>query len=150
MSGQRVEGIVSVSRQIPANAKVIFDLLADPGRHPEIDGSDSVKRARPNAPDRLSLGTRFGMDMKFLGVVPYRITNEVIEFEENSLVAWRHLGHHTWRYELESLSPESTNVTESFEWGVARVPKFYELVGYPRSHIANMTRTLERLARVVS
>ena len=46
--------IVSGTRDIAAPAQVIFDLLADPKRHAEIDGSDMVQAARPSGPESLS------------------------------------------------------------------------------------------------
>ncbi len=144
---KNVERRVSVTRSVAAGADVIFDLLADPASHHLIDGSGTVVNSSSASPDRLALGSRFGMDMK-LGV-PYKISNEVVEFEENRLIAWRHFGHHIWRYELELLSEQQTRVTETFDWSSARMPVFYELVGYPDRHVVNMTKTLERLASVV-
>lgn len=140
--------IVSVARIIPADAQAIFDVLANPSRHAEIDGSDMVQESHLDAPDRLSLGSKFGMKMKFYGL-PYRISNLVVEFEEGRRIAWRHFGRHIWRYELEPVDG-GTLVTESFVWGTAPVPKIYELAGYPNAHEGNMTRTLERLEAVVS
>lgn len=142
--------IVSGSRTINAPASVIFDVLADPSRHPEIDGSDTVQAARQSGPKRLSLGAKFGIDMKFAGLVPYRISNEVVEFVENEQIAWRHFGHHIWRYELEAIDPTRTKVTESFEWGPARFPPMYEWVGYPKQHEGNIAATLEQLEIVVT
>ncbi len=136
------EKVVSVSRVIAADPDAIFDLLANPASHQLFDGSGSVMGSRGGNPERLSLGARFGMDMK-LGV-PYRITSEVTEFEDNRLIAWRHIGRHVWRYELEPVEG-GTRVTESFNWGVALFPPFYEWVGYPARHTENMTKTLERL-----
>ncbi len=142
--------VVSASRNIPASAATIFDLLADPRRHSEIDGSETVTSARLTGPDRLAIGAKFGMDMT-MNRLPYRITNEVVEFEEGRRVAWRHFGHHIWRYTLEPLDAELTRVTESFDWGSARIPhQFYEWVGYPAKHTVNMARTLERLEEAVS
>lgn len=142
--------IVSVTREIPASADAIFALLADPARHAEIDGSEMVQDVRPNGPDRLSLGATFGMDMKFGGVLPYRISNEVVEFEENRLIAWRHFAHHVWRYELEPIGDSATSVTESFEWGTSRFPPLYEWVGYPEKHKVNIAKSLEQLEAVVT
>ena len=136
------EKVVSVSRVIAASPEAIFDLLADPASHHLFDGSGSVMGSRSGNPDRLTLGAKFGMDMR-LGI-PYRITSEVVELEENRVIAWRHLGHHVWRYELEPVEG-GTEVTESFNWGVARFPPFYEWVGYPARHTENMAKTLERL-----
>ena len=142
--------IVSGTRTIAAPANEIFELLADPSRHADIDGSDMVQAARPSGPDRLSKGAKFGMDMKIFGVVPYRISNEVVEFVENERIAWRHFGHHIWRYELEAIDASTTKVTESFEWGTARFPPMYEWVGYPKQHEGNIAATLERLEAVVT
>ena len=140
----RDDKIVSVTRTIAAAPEAIFDVLADPTRHHVIDGSGMVVAARSGTPERLGPGARFGMDMT-LGPLPYRIQNTVVEFEENRRIAWRHLGGHIWRYELEPTSDGGTTVTESFEWGTAKVPFLYELVGYPKRHVTNMTKTLERL-----
>ncbi|MGF1599067.1 MAG: SRPBCC family protein [Acidimicrobiales bacterium] len=138
---------VSVSREIPAEPDAIFALLADPASHHRFDGSDSVVAGHADNPERLSLGARFGMDMK-MGL-PYRITNEVVEFTEGRRIAWRHFGHHIWRYELEPVEG-GTRVTETFDWASARFPPFYEWVGYPARHEKNMAETLVRLERLVS
>ena len=143
--------VVSVSRVIEASPDVIFDVLADPARHVEIDGSGSVAAVRGGS-RRLELGSRFGMDMK-MGPLPYRITNTVKEFEEDRLIAWAHLGGHRWRYELRPVTVDgvtATEVTESFDWSTCNpvVGKGIELAGYPERHPADMAATLERLADV--
>lgn len=142
------EQVVSVSRVIAASPEAIFEVLTDPARHSEIDGSGMVQRLR-GAGDRLELGSKFGMDMKFAGFLPYRITNTVVEYEPNRLIAWQHAGKHRWRYELEPLDDGSTRVTESFDWSTAVSPKAIEVMGYPKKHPASMEATLERLADIV-
>ena len=139
------EQIVSASRVINATPEQIFELLTDPARHGEIDGSGMVQQARGDN-QRLEMGSKFGMDMK-LGFIPYRITNEVVEFDENRLIAWQHFGKHRWRYELEPVDG-GTKVTESFDWSTAVVPKAIELMGYPDKHQGNIEQTLERLAAI--
>ena len=144
--------VVSVKRVIKASPEVIFDVLADPARHAEIDGSGMVQNIRGES-KRLELGSTFGMDMK-MGPLPYRISNTVKEFEENRLIAWAHFGGHRWRYELEPVEVDgtaATEVTESFDWSTCNpvVGKGIELAGYPKKHPANMEATLERLAAVV-
>lgn len=78
--------VVTVERVIPAPPEAIFDLLADPTRHPEIDGSGTVQRAKTGS-QRLALGSSFGMSMR-MGV-PYSMVSTVIEFEENRGIAWQ-------------------------------------------------------------
>lgn len=145
------ERIVSVTRVIRAEPSAIFDVLTDPARHGEIDGSGMVQQVRGES-KRLTMGSRFGMDMK-LGPIPYRITNTVVEYEQGRLIAWRHFGKHRWRYELEPVTADdgtpATKVTESFDWSTSTAPKLIELAGYPKKHPANMAATLERLAALV-
>ncbi len=137
--------VISVSRVIPAPAQQIFDLLADPEMHPVLDGSGTVKASRGGNPGRLTLGAKFGMDMR-IGA-PYRITNEVVEFEEGKRIAWCHLARYVWRYELEPTDDgRSTRVTESFDPSKGRVPALaIKLVGFYRRNAAGMRKTLENI-----
>lgn len=104
--------IKSASIIINAPVATVFDVVANPNMHPIIDGTKSVKSVI-KAPARLALGDKFGMNME-IGV-KYRITNTVVEFEENRLIAWRHLGRWIWRYEFKEITPNQTVVTESFD-----------------------------------
>ena len=133
----------SVSRTVTvaASPSEIFDLLAEPARHAEIDGSGTVK-GQLRGPSRLSLGAKFGMKMRVL--VPYVITNEVVEFEPDRRIAWRHVGHHVWRYELTGVEG-GTSVTETFDWAPSRSPKALELMRYPARNAAGIEATLARL-----
>ena len=62
MSDEVPEQVGRRSRVINATPAEIFDLLAD------------------SSPERLSEGARFGMNMRW--GVPYRMTNEVVEFDD--------------------------------------------------------------------
>jgi hypothetical protein len=129
--------------KVNAAPQTIFDLLADPSKHGEIDGSGSVRNAQSSAPARLSLGARFGMDMK-LGV-NYKITNEVVEFDEPRRIAWRHFGGHVWRYILEPVDG-GTMVTEQFDWNTAKSPLMMRVMNYPAKNRVSIEKTLKRLA----
>lgn len=98
--------------EIAASPSTIFAILSDPRRHKEIDGSSTIT-ANISGPAKLELGSKFGMKMH-LGV-NYRITNKVVEYRENELIAWRHLGRWVWRYELKVVGPNLTLVTETFD-----------------------------------
>jgi len=138
---------VSVSRLIDAPANVIFDVLADPARHAEIDGSGTVQAAQESMPERLKMGSKFGMKMKI--VLPYDMRSTVVEFEEDARIAWAHFGKHRWRYELEAIDG-GTMVTETFDWSTSRAPLFIEMMGYPKKHVPSMQKTLERLEAVAT
>jgi hypothetical protein len=140
------ERVVSVSRVIPAPAAELFAIIDNPAMHPVIDGSGTVRKPR-GGDSHLALGDRFGMDMR-VGV-PYRISNKVVEYEKDRLIAWAHFGGHRWRYRLEPVEG-GTRVTESFDWSTSRFPPFIELMGYPKRHPRAMEKTLERLEEAVA
>ena len=134
---------VSVSRVIAATPEAVFAVLSDPSMHSTIDGSGMVKGKR-FGPDMLhATGEKFGMKMSFKGI-PYSITNKVMEYEENELIAWAHFGKHRWRYVLQTVEG-GTEVTETFDWSTSASPKLIEMMGYPKQHVGNMEATLERL-----
>ena len=145
---------VSVERLVAAPADRIFALLADPRRHAEFDGSGTVQGV-VDGPERLSLGARFGMDMR-IGA-PYRMTNTVVEFEEGRRIAWqprpalrgpaRLIGGRTWRYELTPVSG-GTLVRET--WDISTEMLWAPLLVLRGSTRRNMARTLERLEEQVA
>ena len=135
--------VIQASRLVKATPQQIFELLADPRKHSLIDGSGSVQNARVNAPERLSLGAKFGMDMK-IGL-PYRITNEVVEFDEPKQIGWRHMGGHIWRYVLEPANG-GTMVTEQFDWTHSKSPIVLKLMGAFDKNKKAIAATLDRLA----
>jgi len=145
---------VSVDRVIKAPAASIFDVVADASRHPEIDGSGAVVKPKGTVPERLTMGSTFGMSMK-MGV-PYAMTNTVIEFEQDRRIAWqtvlagplgRLIGGRIWRYELEEVDG-GTKVTET--WDISQDKQaFFLKRGKVGEHTAgSMSKTLDRLAQI--
>jgi uncharacterized protein YndB with AHSA1/START domain len=146
--------VVSVERVIKAPAADIFSILADASRHPEIDGSGSIKHLKEGAPQQLTLGSTFGMSMK-LGV-PYSMSNRVIEFEPDKRIAWqttlagplgRFIGGRIWRYELEA-ADGGTLVRET--WDITQDKQRFMLTAGPVGKQTKdaMSRTLEQLAKI--
>jgi len=140
-------GTRMVSRRITvaAPASDVFDLVANPHRHAELDGSGTVRQAPVTAPERLSEGARFRVAMKMHGV-PYGITSTVTGYQENRLVEWQHPFGHRWRWELVEVSPGITEVTETFDYTTSRAPRLLELLRMPAMNAHGITRTLRQLA----
>jgi uncharacterized protein YndB with AHSA1/START domain len=149
--------VETVERVIPAPPEAIFELLADPRRHKDIDGSGTVRDAK-DVPARLELGSTFGMNMEFGG--KYSMENTVIEFEPNRRIAWqarppRHhggiwrqlFGGRIWRYELQ---PEgsSTRVRES--WDVSKERNKWMVRAYGPKTRRNMAATLKRIEELLA
>jgi len=137
--------IVSVERVINAPTSKIFDILANPYRHHEIDGSGTVVEPKAGTTERLFLGATFSMDMKMKASYP--TTNHVVEFEENHVIAWHHVAQFVWRYQLDEVA-DGTLVRESFDyrkpWGLLIIP-----LGWPAKNRTSMEQTLGRLAGIV-
>jgi hypothetical protein len=148
--------VVSVERVIPAGPAAIFALIADASRHPEIDGSDTVKQVKPGAPHVLGLGATFGMSMQ-MGV-RYSMVSTVIEFEQDRRVAWqtrpggfvgRFVAGRIWRYELEPVEG-GTRVRESWDISQDHQRVLLRLGGLPEKTAAHMATTLERIEGIVT
>jgi uncharacterized protein YndB with AHSA1/START domain len=148
--------VVTVERVIPASPAEVFALISDPHRHHEFDGSGTVRQAK-DVPDSLKLGATFGMDMK-LGV-PYSMRSTVVEYEQDRRLAWKTLppvsfanklaGGRIWRYELEPVEG-GTLVKES--WDIREESPLTKPVVKRAAEVTrkNMTKTLERIAEVLS
>jgi uncharacterized protein YndB with AHSA1/START domain len=134
---------VSASMTIAAPPATIFAILADPRQHARIDGSGTVRDA-VGGPERLALGSTFGMNMK-IGA-PYRTKNKVVEYEADRLIAWRHFGMHRWRYELEPVDG-GTRVTETWDLSHCNGLNKWILgaLGYPKRHRKGIAQTLVKL-----
>jgi uncharacterized protein YndB with AHSA1/START domain len=132
--------------QVAAPAADIFALLADPHRHPEIDGSGTLRDVPVTGPDRLSEGAKFSVGMKQFGL-PYKITSTVTAFEDGRLIEWQHPFGHKWRWELSGTTPGTTEVTETFDYTTAKAGKALELFGQPGKNGDGITKTLEALVQ---
>jgi uncharacterized protein YndB with AHSA1/START domain len=149
--------VLSVERMIPAPPVRIFDILADATQHAVIDGSGMLQVKSPEAPQRLALGTMFGMSMKMFRL-PYSTVNRVVEFEANRRIAWqtgptgamsRMVAGRIWRYELEpadggTLVRESWDITPDHQRVLLKLGNIYS-----SKTRRDMTRTLERLSQLV-
>jgi len=153
MTDQR--DVVAVERVIPAPPEAIFELLADPRRHRDIDGSGTVRDAK-GEPTQLRLGSRFGMSMR-LGI-PYSMESTVTEYEQDRRIAWQtrgsgpiggHIGGRVWRYELVP-TDEGTLVRES--WDISEESVFTKPVIRRGASTTrkNMAATLARIEELLT
>jgi Polyketide cyclase / dehydrase and lipid transport len=127
-------GVVSVSRRIEASADRIFEVLSDPARHTELDGSGML-RGLSSGGSLSAVGDRFVMKMyfdRFGG--DYLMDNHVVEFEPGRRVAWApaagddRAGNgstpvgvpvgHRWIFELTP-DGDATVVTETYDCSAA-------------------------------
>ena len=78
---------VEVSRKIEAPAARIFELLADPQRHVDFDGSAMLRGAVTK--ELISgVGDVFSMKMYFEPLGDYVMLNHVVEYEPGRCIGW--------------------------------------------------------------
>jgi uncharacterized protein YndB with AHSA1/START domain len=147
--------VISVERIIAAAPEEIFTVIANPARHPDFDGSNSVVAVSTGAPERLSLGDSFQMSMK--RGVGYSMISTVTEFEDNRLIAWapkpargRGTGWtgRVWRYELEPVE-HGTKVTETWDISEERTKILVRFLATKSTRKA-MSKSLEQLDSLVT
>jgi uncharacterized protein YndB with AHSA1/START domain len=144
--------VVTVERVIAAPPEAIFELLVDPDRHHDIDGSGTVVKAKKGS-QHLVLGSRFGMSMK-MGI-PYSMVSTVIELDEPRRIAWQTRGPgnlgggRIWRYELDPVEG-GTRVRESWDITQESVLSKWMVKGQGEATAKNMAATLERIEQVLS
>ncbi len=136
--------VVFAERVIAAAPRQVFDLLADPRMHKVFDGSGTVRDPHGMYPARLTLGAKFGMNMRI--VLPYRMTNTVVEFEEGRRIGWRHVGGHVWRYVL---TPEGngTRLREEFDYSTNRARPMLKVMNAIERNEQAILTTLDNIER---
>lgn len=156
---------VAVSRRIRASAHDIFQILADPSRHSELDGSRSLRGAASTAMI-CGVGDVFVMKMYFPHLGDYEMNNHVVEYQPDRRISWEPeagQGHpaaspdspeparwgHRWSYELTPDGPDATIVTETYD--CSRAPRDERArMDDGKVWAASMARTLERLDALCS
>jgi hypothetical protein len=123
---------VEVSRRIEAPAARIFEILANPQRHMDFDGSDMLRGAVLGRPIS-AVGDRFDVHMNRLGR-EYLMINRVVEFEPDRRISWEPApgdaataggdpskigipAGYRWGYSLTPDGRDATVVTEIFDCG---------------------------------
>ena len=156
---------VAVSRKIQAPAARIFEVLADPRRHVDIDGSDMLRGAMSD--DVITaVGDVFSMKMYMEDVGDYVMMNYVVEFEPSRRIGWEPApgdaaasedgeypigipAGHRWSFELTPDGTDATVVTERFDCSSAS-EDLREATQNGETWIEGMTATLARLDSLCS
>lgn len=131
--------------RIDAPAPELFALVADPMRHHELDGAETVQSVvRVDGPMRA--GSHFTMAMKLFGM-PYHLTSTVTEVVPDRVVEWQHPQGHRWRYEFDPVDATTTDVTEVWDYSTAKGARMLEWTRFPRRNAHGIEQTLRRLQR---
>lgn len=150
----------SSTMTINAPAEVIFATLADPDRHPDIDGTGWVHQPLDGQP-LTAAGQIFRMAMYHPNHPDgnYEMANRVQVFDPPKALSWEpgydagngHLsfGGWIWRYDLAPAGQGQTEVTLSYDWSAVpeALRRHIGFPPFPPDHLAN---SLARLAELVT
>ncbi len=118
--------VVSVHRRIDAPAHQLFEILRDPGRHHQFDGSGMVRHS--DAPPISAVGDTFVVHMHNDEFGEYEMRNEVVEFDPDRSIAWaptRHdIDEDTWNHRWGwHLAPDGEGAAVTAFYDCTRVPE---------------------------
>ena len=108
---------IEVSRRIEAPAAVIFEILANPQRHMDFDGSDMLRGAVFNHPIR-DVGDTFTVKMHRLGR-DYLMFNHVVEFEPDRRISWEPA---PGDLDTAGGDPSRIGIPTGYRWGCSLTP----------------------------
>ena len=149
---QNHEKKITVTRTIEAPADAVFEVLTNPKRHREFDGSGFVRSEDQG--DRITAtGQVFTMNMEgdHMGG-EYKTDNHVSGYAKDKLLAWKTAPAGTeppgweWLWELESQGPNETLVRHTYDWSKVTDKKLLEQVKFPLVTEDQLSDTLARLA----
>lgn len=160
---------ISASTTVNAPVDTVFAVLADPTTHEAIDGTGWVRESRDGKP-LTETGQIFVMGM-YHDNHPnkhYEMANRVEVFEPPRAIAWqpgaepRHIpgyqgpddapldfGGWIWRYDLEPVGDDRTEVTLTYDWsGVS--PERREAIQFPPFEAQHLDNSLKHLAELAT
>jgi uncharacterized protein YndB with AHSA1/START domain len=147
---------ITVERTINASTDAVFDVLSNPRRHVDLDGSGFVQSGEKV--DRIQqTGDVFVMNMAgdHMGG-DYQTDNHVVGYSPNQLLAWKTAPAGTeppgwqWVWELESQGSDTTVVRHTYDWSDVTDQQLLEKVGFPLVTEEQMQDTLQRLDQAVT
>ena len=145
---------------VNAPAETVFAVLADPTTHQAIDGTGWVRESLDGKP-LTDVGQVFRMAMYHdnFGGMHYEMANRVEVFEPPRAIAWLpgqgaddtnlEFGGWIWRYDLEPLGDDRTEVTLTYDWSAVpqALREHIEFPPFDRQHLDNSLKHLAGLAQ---
>lgn len=147
---------ITVERTIQASSADVFEVLSNPERHPELDGSGFVISDEKS--NRIQgTGDVFTMNMTgdHMGG-DYRTDNYVTGFSPNQLLAWQTApaGQEPpgwqWVWELVADGSDATLVRLTYDWSNVTDPELLEKISFPLVSEVQLEDSLDNLSQAVT
>lgn len=147
---------ITVERTIQASSADVFDVLSNPQRHVELDGSGFV--ISDEGSNRIQgTGDVFTMNMTgdHMGG-DYQTDNHVTGFSQNHLLAWQTApaGQEPpgwqWVWELEAEGSDATKVRHTYDWSNVTDEELLSKISFPLVQEAQLQSSLDHLSQAVT
>lgn len=152
---------LTVSGSVAAAPDAVFAVLADPGRHHEIDGAGHLQGLVDGSPVT-GVGDSFVLDMNQEGLGDYAMRSTVTEFEPGRRITWApavhppgsmdHIlgdikpGGHVYSWVLTPNASGGTDVEHFCDWSGVSDERFKAF--FPRVTAEQMSSSIERLGKL--
>jgi uncharacterized protein YndB with AHSA1/START domain len=150
------DSTITVERTINASTDAVFDVLSNPDRHVELDGSGFVTAVAKG--DRIQgVGDTFRMNMTgdHMGG-DYQTDNTVTGYDKNHLLSWqtapagKEPPGWEWVWELESQGSDQTLVRHTYDWSKVTDRALLDKGLFPLVSADQLEDTLQRLDQQVT
>jgi uncharacterized protein YndB with AHSA1/START domain len=138
-----------VSRIVEAPVERVFALLADPDRHPDLDGSGTLRASRTHTVIT-EVGDVFIMDLHAEDIGDYQSQSIVTTYVRDRALGWssgpvdRDPFGDTFTFTLEPDGDDQTLVTLTYDRSAVTDEQLLAMM--PRVSREDLTRSLDRLA----
>lgn len=147
---------ITVERTIQAPTADVFEVLSNPQRHVELDGSGFVQS--DDRSNRIQgVGDVFTMNMSgdHMGG-DYQTENHVTGYSANQLLAWQTApaGQEPpgwqWVWELEAEGSQATKVRHTYDWSNVTDPALLQKISFPLVSQSQLEDSLASLDQAVT
>ncbi len=139
---------IQVSRTVEAPVERVFALIADPDRHPDLDGSETLRASRTHTVIT-EVGDVLIMDLHADDIGHHQSRSVVTTYVRDRALGWspgpvgRDPFGYTFTFTLEPDGDDQTLVTLTYDWSAVTDEQL--LATMPRVSREELIRTLDRL-----
>jgi uncharacterized protein YndB with AHSA1/START domain len=140
---------IQVSRIVEAPVERVFALIADPDRHPDLDGTGTLRASRTHTVIT-EVGDVFIMDVHAHDIGRNQSQSVVTTYVRDRALGWapgpvdRDPFGHTFTFTLEPNGDDQTLVTLTYDWSAVTDEQL--LATMPQVSKEELSRSLDRLA----
>ena len=155
---------IQVTKTVDAKPEKIFELLATPAEHTQLDGASMLRCLEGSGAKVSGVGDQFILNMNNDALGDYQMLNTVTAFEQDRKIGWAPQIHpldgytdklgdvtakgHTYTWELSPSGGGQTTVTQTYDWSGVTDEQFRGF--FPMLSEDQLTDSIDRAGRAAS